>query len=74
MDNLGNCRLAAAQLAKTLSHDRGRFAEVLVSEGDDQGVLVGEVLVQRPDGDASEFSDVVGRRRVVPVGVKKVSS
>lgn len=48
--------------------------EVTVSEADEQGILVREVLVERTDRDACCVGDVVGRDVAVVLGVEKASS
>jgi ubiquinone/menaquinone biosynthesis C-methylase UbiE len=41
--------------------------EVAVLKGDEEGVLVGEVLVERADGETSPLGHVVGGARVAPL-------
>jgi hypothetical protein len=47
--------------------------DVLRGEGDEQGVLVREVLVERPHGDLSLVGDVVGGGSGIPLLMENAS-
>ena len=52
----------------------GRSLDVPLGERDEQGVLVGEVLVEGPDGDAGLVGDVVGGGPGISLLVENASS
>jgi hypothetical protein len=53
---------------------RLHLVEVPFREPDEQGVLVGEVLIERSDRDPRSLGDVIGRRVVVAERLEKASS
>ena len=60
----GNARII--EVDESFFDHRVNRALVLFEEGREDRLLVGEILVERSDGDAGALGDAVGRGAVVP--------
>lgn len=65
---------AAGVFLEDASEEDGVLLHVLQREGGEDGVLIGEIFVERADADAGFVSDVVGGDFVERVVIQKASS
>ncbi len=79
LDNEGSTelvdwRLLVSESGLKCRQTRFGLVQVPFGQADEEGVLVGEVLIERADRDASSLGDVIGGRVVVAEGFEKTSS